>query len=141
MKTYLSLNVLSVLLLLSLTSCDKDERDELALNDNLEQTGILGTWNRTGRIINGITDMIVACCDTIDFKANSEANDLRGEFYAHGLQYERNGSFEINNANDTIVFQYGDTQLSYALALSANRMTFSYSENNANFITDWIKLE
>jgi hypothetical protein len=121
-----------------LTSCEKDETEQI---DNLEQLGIFGQWKLETLTINGITDLSIQCCDYIEFKADSEIGDLKGEFRAYGVGYETNGVFEINTSNTSIQFDYGNTQKSDEFQISDDLIIFTYSDDNQEIIEDWRKVK
>lgn len=117
------------------------EKDEVEQTDNLEQFGIFGQWKLETRVIDGITDLSVECCDYIEFKADNELDDLKGEFKAHGVGYETKGVFELLSSNNTIHFDYNNTQKSYKFQILDDLITFTYSEDNQEIIEDWRKEE
>jgi hypothetical protein len=141
MKQLKYLLVLFLLILTVFTSCEKnEENDKIEPSDKLEQFGILGKWRLQSLTINGITDMIVHY-DTIGFTTGIESNDLMGEFRSVGAGYETNGSFELNNENNTIIFDNNNTQKLYEFLISGNYMTFKYNEDSIEYIEDWSKVE
>lgn len=127
-------------LLTILTVFSSCEKDEIEPTDNLEQFGILGKWGLQSITINGITDMSLHY-DTLEFKPDSEISDLKGEFTTSGAGYETNGVFVLNSVNNTIQFDYDDTQKLYEFQISDNLINFAYSEDNHEIIESWRKEE
>ncbi|MFO7719320.1 MAG: hypothetical protein R6W85_02625 [Gillisia sp.] len=138
MKTLASFKILLFIFMILLTSCDKDQVEQI---DNLEQTGVLGMYKLETRIVNGISSLAIECCDYIEFKTDSEPGDLKGVFRAFGVGYETNGVFELNPSTNTIQFEYNDTQTSYGFKSLEDVITFTYSEDNAEIIEYWRKNE
>lgn len=133
-------NFIAILFLTLLTLFSSCKDDEIVQADSLEEFGILGKWGLQSITINGITDMSIRY-DTIEFKADSDLNDLKGEFSAYGVQYETNGMFELMPSNKTIEFNYGDKQKLYEFQLAGDLITFTYFEEQLAFIESWRKAE
>ena len=119
----------------ALSSCDSDD-EQL---DSLEESGIIGTWKLESRTIDGITGLIIECCDYIEFRTEGKKNDLQGQFISSGVGYETIGVFEINNTNNTIQFDYNTKQLIYEYQVSNDLISFFYIEDNQDIIEDWRK--
>lgn len=131
--------VLSLSIITVFTSCQKDEEnDKIEPSDKLEQFGILGKWRLHSTTINGITNMLIRF-DTIEFIKDSEIDDLKGEFRNKGAVYETNGQFELDTANNLIHFDYNNKQKSYIFDILDDWMTFTYSEDDIEYIEDWRK--
>jgi hypothetical protein len=128
----LSLSVFAVL-----TGCEKSTIEP---SDELEKFGILGEWSLQSTTINGITDMIVHY-DTLAFTTGMEIHDQKGEFRSAGPGHETSGRFELDPANNTIIFDYDSTQKWYEFLISGDYMTFKYNEDSIEFIEDWRKAE
>lgn len=125
-------------LAMAFTSCKKDGVVQI---DNLEQSGILGKWERESYVVNGISSLAVDCCVYLEFQKDSEPDDLKGEFKATDFASETNGVFELNTSNNTIEFTYDDKQRLYEMQISDSFMTFSYSEDNDAIVEGWRKEE
>lgn len=138
MKNFRHLKVLFVIPLLVLSSCEKDEVEQ---TDQLAPIGVLGQWKLEIRSVNGISSLAVECCDYLEFSTDSEPSDLKGAFRALGAGYETDGVFELNTSNNTIQFDYNDTQKLYGFQLSDDLITFTYSENDQDISEDWRKEE
>lgn len=136
MKAFSYILFLSTVILFLLSSCEKKEIDQ---SDKLEQMGVLGKWKLQMRTINGITDLIAPCCDFIEFKADNESGDLKGNFVATSPGNETAGVFEINTAAKTIRFEFNNKQMSYEYFLSETIITFTYWEDELEIIEDWAK--
>lgn len=85
--------------------------------------------------------MATECCAYIEFKIDSEPEDLTGEFRAHGFGYEVNGIFELNILKNTVHLDYEDTQKLYEFQILNDVISFTYSENDQEIIEDWRKEE
>lgn len=132
------LKILFFTLLIAITAC---ESDEIERKDNLEKIGILGLWKLEMRIVDGIANMAVECCDYIEFYLDSEPDDLSGKFKAYGIGYEKDGIFQINSTNDTILFDYDNTQILYKFDVLDSSLSFYYSEDNQEIAENWRKEE
>ena len=128
--------------LITLSSCDKEEADvDPGSTENLDQVGILGKWGLQSITINGITDMIVHY-DSLEFTTGIETNDLIGDFLSSdAIGNETNGQFEIDTINNVILFYVNSSVRSYEYEISANWLALTYSESNINIIEDWIRNE
>lgn len=125
------------------TSCDEEESVVVTEpTDKLEEFGILGKWGLQARTMSGITNMI-PLYDTLDFAADNEISDFRGEFQRSGLgQTEVNGQFIIDTANNKIHFDFNNIRVSsYKIIISEDLMTFDYVEDSVQIVEDWIKEE
>ena len=138
MKHLKYLPVVFLIILFVLTSC---ENDEIEQTDRIEQFGILGQWKLESLTINGITDLSIQCCDYIEFKKDTDSDDLKGEFIAYGVGYETNGVFELITSNNTIQFDYDNKQKVYEFQILDNLIIFKYSDDNQKIIEDWRKVE
>ena len=122
------------------TSCAKDdEKSKIEPTDNLEQFGILGQWKKVSRVVNGISNLAVECCDYIEFSTDSLPTDLRGVFNSNGIGYETNGVFELDDINASIEFVFNDEQILYGIQISETTIVFDYFENNDSIVEYWNK--
>lgn len=138
MKNLIFFPVLFLCILITFSGCEKDNNET---SDNLEQFGILGQWKLKTRIINGIADLSITCCDYIIFKPDNEPENFKGKFTAYGVGYETNGEFELNPSSSIINFVYDNSQKSYEIQISDSLTTFRYNENIQEIIEDWKKEE
>lgn len=127
------------IIVVTLTSCSKENPGQEL--DALQQIGIPGQWKLEIRLVNGITNLAVKCCDYIDLKTNDQPNDLKGNFTSTGSGYETNGTFELDTIENTILFEFKNKQLLYSYQLDGNVLTFEYSENGQAVIEDWWRIE
>ena len=118
------------------SSCKKAEVVQV---DELNHLGLPGQWKQESITINGITNMSVPCCDYIEFKTDSEPNDLKGTFKATGVGYESNGVFEVSAAYDTIKFEFDGKLITYGFLVSGNLLTFTPTQNGDIHSEDWRK--
>lgn len=133
------LNVLTlVILLVSLGSCAKEEPEQ---TENLASTGLLGQWKHESTLVNGVSDLAVACCDYLTFRADSDPSDLRGEFEADGTGYATQGVFELGMESSTIRLAYGSTQKLYAIEIFEETFIFRYTEDTREVEEHWRREE
>ena len=136
MKQLKFLLVLSLSVITVFMSCEKDKTEP---SDNLEQFGLLGKWKLDSRDYGGILSGAVLCCDTLEFKSDSESTDLKGLFRAVGAGYETNGVFEFDNLNETIELNYDNKQKLYEIQISETRIVLNYVEDSVAITEWWIK--
>lgn len=138
MSIFKSLLIPFFLSLLLFTSCIKEATEPI---DQLAQVGIYGEWKRDIYEVNGISSLAVDCCVYIEFIADGDPNDLKGEFRSTDSFSETNGVFELNASKSIIYFTYDQKQLSYGFQMLDDYITFTYSENNAEINEHWRKVE
>lgn len=138
MKNYKNFIALIIIPIITLMSCEKEDLSQV---NKLEQIGVLGQWKLESRVVNGISDLAVQCCDYIEFNSDGNSDGLKGKFKAFGTGYETNGEFELKNSNKTLQFDYDNTQKLYGFQISDEVITFTYSEDNHEVIENWRKEE
>lgn len=124
--------------LLLLTSCEEDDTQQKT--DSLAEIGILGEWEIESRTTNGATDMTINCCDFITLGTGNQTDDYKGEFQREGDGYERGGEFEVSTLDETIEFKFDNREVIYDYEISNDLITFTYSENEANIVENWRKI-
>jgi hypothetical protein len=129
-------HILLVAILFAMPSCQKSEPAPL---DELDQLGITGQWKLESRTVDGITSLIIECCDYIEFKVDNEPDDLKGEFISFGVGYETVGQFEINRTENSIDFYYNNQQKTYDFRIQNDLILFTYFENDQEITESWKK--
>lgn len=129
----------TLLVMTMLISCEKD-KDETQQTDKLDEFGILGKWKLQTLTINGITDMSVRY-DAIEFKADAERNDFKGEFKIKGTGFETHGQFELDPIENIVDFAFSTTQRSYTYQILDDTMSFTYTEDSSDIIETWKREE
>lgn len=128
-------------MLLALT-CGEDVKYP---NDKLLDIGVLGTWEISVESINGITDMTVNCCRFMDFVPDDNNQDLKGRFiYRDGERQISEGFFTVNPNQETIFFLWNDDKelvYQYKFSNSFDYLTFTFSEDDLDFVQGWAKID
>lgn len=122
-----------VTLCLTTISCSKKE------SDFLETLQIIGEWKLESMTFGGITSMNVECCDFIEFATDDIPGDSVGFFKASGLGYENFGTFEVSEANDSLVFKWDSKQRVVAFEINNDLLTLLYLEDSIPVEEDWRK--
>jgi hypothetical protein len=122
-----------VTLCLTTISCSKKE------SDFLEILQIIGEWKLESMTFGGITSMNVECCDFIEFATDDIPGDSVGFFKASGLGYENFGTFEVSEANDSLVFKWDSKQRVVAFEINNDLLTLLYLEDSIPVEEDWRK--
>ncbi|NDD20311.1 MAG: hypothetical protein EBZ30_08085 [Flavobacteriia bacterium] len=122
-----------VTLCLTSISCSKKE------SDFLETLQIIGEWKLESMTFGGITSMNVECCDFIEFATDDIPGDSVGFFKASGLGYENFGTFEVSEANDSLVFKWDSKQRVVAFEINNDLLTLLYLEDSIPVEEDWRK--
>ena len=130
-----SILIFTVLIFAAVPSCNDDE--ELVGKDLLQDIGIIGKWKLESRAVDGISNLAVECCDFIEFEQDEQTDPLTGHFKAYGYQFETNGSFTMNLDEESILFQYDDSQKLYAYVLEENILAFRCTENGQEISETW----
>lgn len=133
------LKILPVFLLLAFGTIVSCEEEEIEQTDNLDEIGILGKWSLQSLTINGITDLTIRY-DTLLLSTGVHTDDLKGSFESAGPAYETTGLFELDKSNNTIFFDYNNTEKVYEFHISGNSMTFTYFEDSHEFLENWRKI-
>jgi hypothetical protein len=114
-------------------SCSKKE------SDFLETLQIIGEWKLESMTFGGITSMNVECCDFIEFATDDIPGDSVGFFKASGLGYENFGTFEVSEANDSLVFKWDSKRRIVAFKINNDLLTLLYLEDSIPVEEDWRK--
>lgn len=134
-----------VTLCLTTISCSKTE------SDFLETHQIIGEWELESMTFGGITGSIdadlvlqilatnVECCDFIEFATDDILGDSVGFFKASGLGYENFGTFEVSEANDSLVFKWDSKRRIVAFEINNDLLTLLYLEDSIPVEEDWRK--
>jgi hypothetical protein len=119
-------------------ACDKDQKDQ---SDKLLELDILGEWQLESLSFNGIIDLSVPCCDFLELDTGNETYDLKGNFVASGTAYETGGTFELNTAYDSILFDSNNSHKKCHIQLMDDTFVLTYDEKNQNIIESWKRLK
>ena len=130
-----SILIFTILVFAAVPSCNDDE--ELIGEDILQDIGIIGKWKLDSRAVDGISNLAVECCDYIEFEQDKQTDPLSGNFQAYGYLFETNGIFTLNLNEESILFQYDNTQKVYTYTLEENILAFRYTENGQEISETW----
>ena len=128
--------VLACFLLCSLITFSACE-EEVAPSGSLEKIGILGKWKLEKRLVNGIANLAVECCDYLSFEENEQTEDLKGIFIATGVGYETIGTFEMDTTENSILFEFNDREKLYGFQLQDSSLSFYYAEGDREISENW----
>lgn len=113
-------------------------------NDRLNDIGILGTWEISDESINGVSDLTVKCCKFIEFVPDDSKEDFRGRFtYRDGAVMSK-GFFTVYPDEETIVFVFDgerETEYQYEFNVPMDSVTFTFSEDDSDFVQNWDKVD
>ena len=139
MKKYLRF-LLLVPLLMAFT-CDEDTDINY---DNLNELGIFGEWEINSETIDGISDLTAPCCRFIEFLPDGNNEDFSGLFnYSVQPTQSYDGIFTVDPTNQVITFQREgneEVMYSYTINNSQDTLSFTFTENEAVFEQDWVKI-
>lgn len=138
MKIPRILILLGLSFVMTLSSCEKDEEAPI---DNLEKEGLLGRWQLQSSERNGIFDLSKPCCQEVEFKADSNPADLKGEFKSTFSGIETSGAFALNSAKDTLTLNFSSSQRTYGFDKLNETFTLIYTEQNDTIVEEWKKEE
>ncbi len=122
------------------------ESDEIEVADNLDTTGLFGSWEIQDEIINGnISDMIPKCCEFLRFDKDGDVSDNIGLLtYTDSQGLVNDGIFEVDLDNQTILIIYDDND-TFMFDFSVNNaqeiLTIDFSENGTNYTQTWIRIQ
>ena len=119
------------------TGDDNDNR-----TDKLNPIGILGNWKINDRSFDGITPLIVVCCEFIEFKADENKQDLSGLYNWSSGQFRGSGIFTIDNINQALILQDENDEDVYEFIISESGQEFllNYLDNETLISESWIKI-
>ncbi|MGB5323387.1 hypothetical protein [Lutimonas sp.] len=132
-----SILIFTILVFAAVPSCNDEE--ELIGEDILQDIGIIGKWKLDSRAVDGISNLAVQCCDYIEFEQDKQTDSLSGNFKAYGYLFQTNGIFTLNLNEESILFQYDNTQKVYTYTLEENILAFRYTENGQEISETWRK--
>lgn len=138
-KIYLRILLLAPFLMAF--TCDEDTDLEY---DNLNELGILGAWEIRSVAINGISDLTVQCCRNIEFLPDGNNEDFIGSFTFNDKPSQSyDGVFTVDPTNQLITFQRDDNDefvYSFSINSSQDSLNFTFTQNDAVFEQDWVKI-
>ena len=139
MKKYLRFLLLAPLLMIF--TCDEDTDINY---DNLNELGIFGEWEINSETIDGISDLAAPCCRFIEFLPDGNNEDFSGLFnYSVQPTQSYDGIFTVDPTNQVITFQREgneEVMYSYTINNSQDTLSFTFTENEAVFEQDWVKI-
>lgn len=136
MKNY----ALFLLLSIFFYSCSNDDNNETVVNP-LEELNLLGTWEITSRSFDGITPLVVFCCEFMNYEDDSNMTDMTGNFTFIGIGPNSERTFLVDSSNNTITFTDNDgDQFIITFNIFDNNLSTSYTENGTVIVEDWIKV-
>lgn len=135
---------LLIVLLLSCLMAFQCE-DDYPAPDNLDATGLFGSWEIQEEIINGnILDMIPRCCEFLRFDKDGDVTDNIGHLtYTDSQGLVNDGTFEVDTVAVTITFIYDDndtTIFDFSVDSTSGILTINFTEGNVNYTQDWVKI-
>lgn len=131
--------VLCLAVLTAFSSCEKVEDKDL-----LENTGILGRWEITEELTNGVSDLLPRCCEFLDFIPDDNIEDYKGLLTSTSVGLLNSGIFEVDLNNKTILFIDDDNDqflFNYSVDESLENLTIDFTEDGNNFVQRWVKRE
>lgn len=139
MKKYLRFLLLAPLLMAF--TCDEDTDINY---DNLNELGIFGEWEINSETIDGISDLTAQCCRLIEFLPDGNNEDFSGLFnYSVQPTQSYDGIFTVDPTNQVITFQREgneEVMYSYTINNSQDTLSLTFTENEAVFEQDWVKI-
>ena len=135
--------LLLFLTFLALFHCD--ENNEI-LKDHLQEIGILGRWEISNEVMNGvISDMLPKCCEFLEFDPDNNIRDYKGLLTStdsYGLI--KFGIFELDIDNKTVLFIDDDNDefvFEFSVDDSQENLTINFSEDRANYTQVWLRVD
>lgn len=118
--------------------------DEIeTIEENLNETGLLGRWEITDEVVNGIDDMLPKCCRFFQFDPDDNKQDLTGLFTFIDFTGDYSGIFTVDQTKQQIIFQReGREPVVYDFTMNSSQdyLTFSFiEEENLNYVQGWAK--
>lgn len=121
------------------------EDDIEIVEDNLNDSGLLGTWEISEETVNGISDMLPICCEFLEFNPDDNKQDFTGFFiYTDSMGNVYDGLFTFDQTNQTILFDRNDNELityGYSLNSSEEYLTLTFTQENMNYVQGWVKTD
>lgn len=109
------------------------------VSTEMEQTGILGTWELEKIFRNGIADLSAESSTFITFEDDDQPDDLSGIFTSQSIGSETTGKFILYPDNGTIQFEYNDAIKLYEYHIQDDFLRFTYQKNDLNIEENWRK--
>jgi hypothetical protein len=136
---------LRLLLFVPLLMAFQCEEDIVPIEDQLIETGLLGTWEIVDEQVNGIDDLLPRCCLFMVFETDENVEDLKGLFTYSDDTGDYKGTFTVDPTSQQITFQREDrSPLVYDFSINASMdyLVFSFVEQeNLLFVQGWVKRE
>ena len=121
------------------------EDDIVTTDDILIETGLLGRWEIESETIDGISDLTRKCCRFFEFMPDDDVMDDRGLFvFTDSQGLENTGSFTLNESDQIIYLVDDDNDefvIAYLLDPSLQNLTLTFTENGAEFVQGWVRVD
>jgi hypothetical protein len=122
------------------------ESDDPVPFDNLDATGLLGSWEIQDEIINGnISDMLPKCCEFLEFDPDDNITDSKGLLtYTDSQGLVNSGTFEVNLDNQTILFiddENDEFIFDFSINDSQENLMVNFTEDGTNYTQTWIRIQ
>lgn len=133
-----------IIVFLPLLMAFQCEDDIEIADDNLNDSGLLGTWEIADETVNGISDMLPICCEFFEFNPDDNKQDFTGLFvYTDSMGDVYDGLFTVDQTNQTLLFEWDDEQITYGYELDSSQehLTFTFTEDNLNYVQGWVKID
>ncbi|MCA0132134.1 hypothetical protein [Winogradskyella alexanderae] len=136
---------LLILMLVPFLVAFQCESNDPAPFDNLESTGLLGSWEIQNEILNGnISDMIPRCCEFLEFDPDDNIRDNIGLLTYNDTQgLVNSGTFEVDLNNQTILFIDDDNDqllITYSIDETQGTLTIDFTEGDTIITQDWARI-
>ena len=89
-----------IIVFLPLLMAFQCEDDIEIADDNLNDSGLLGTWEIADETVNGLSDMLPICCEFFEFNPDDNKQDFTGLFvYTDSMGDVYDGLFTVDQTN------------------------------------------
>lgn len=140
----MKIQITLLLLISTLLACQPDGNPPASF-DNLESIGVLGRWEITDEVMNGVADLLPKCCEFLEFIPNDNIGDYKGFLtYTDSNGFANKGTFEVDIANQTILFIEDDNDeftFEFTVDDPQANLTIEFTENGADFTQRWIRVD
>ena len=116
--------------------------DEIQFNDPIEDHPILGTWEINSRSMNGISSLVIECCEFLEFSLDDDRMDQIGLLSYKDPYSEKLGTFNLLAKTDSLSLEldYRTIRGSLKFSESLKVLSFSYKEGDQLIMEDWVKV-
>lgn len=138
MKTRIIL-LLSLVMIATACSNDSDSATPDPVTDPLDATGLLGTWEFQGRMVDGQDTGAEPCCIFLEMTVNVNPNDLQGSYLIYGAIPQEEGIFIVNTTEETVEFSEGGQDNVYSYSATSTMLTLSRTKETKLEVETYIK--